>query len=313
MGVRLASLVSYLRITLRLPIRSIQSYLETLHQLKVSVGEIVYLLDQVREATKTSVESLREEVRKSRVLHADETGWRENGQNGYIWAFSTPGGPDGRDAVRYYVRDQSRGQPVVRRELGNQFKGTLVSDFYVGYNDYECNKQRCWGHLLRDLHDLKEAHKGECSEDLETVRWAQSVRALYDEAQAFVSAEVKPSQEQREARYVSLVERMHALGLSHAQDKAHPTHTLCKRVLLHEDELFQFVLVEGLSSNNNLAERSIRPLVVIRKISGGSRSDSGSRTTMALASLLETWRVRGLNPFIECLRLLSQRPLPATT
>lgn len=311
MGVRVASVVSYLRITLRLPIRLVQSYLGTFHKLEISIGEIVYLLDQVREATKTSVEGLRDEARKSTVLHADETGWREDGQNGYIWSFSTPGGPDGSAAIRYYERDQSRGQSVVRRVLGNQFKGLLVSDFYVGYNDYECRKQRCWGHLLRDLHDLKEAHKGECSEDLETVRWAQAVRALYDEAQALVTAEPKPSQEARERKYVSLVERVHALGLEHAKDKAHPTHALCKRVLLHEDELFQFVLVEGLASNNNLAERSIRPLVVIRKISGGSRSDSGSKTTMALASLLETWRVRGLNPFAECLKLLSQGPAQA--
>jgi transposase len=322
MGVRLASLVSYLRITERLPIRLIQSYLETIHRLKISVGEIIYLLDQVREATKPAVENLRDEARRSKVLHADETGWREDGQNGYIWSFSTPGTLDGqdagkgkaRDAIRYYERDQSRGQPVVRRILGNQFKGHLVSDFYVGYNDYECKKQRCWSHLLRDLHDLKEAHQGEGhqgAEDLETVKWAQAVRALYDEAEAFVAGEPKPSQEEREKRYVSLVERVHALGLEHAQEKGHPTHTLCKRVLLHEDELFQFVLLEGLSANNNLAERSIRPLVVIRKISGGSRSDSGSKTTMALASLLETWRARGLNPFAECLKLLSQMPAPS--
>jgi hypothetical protein len=311
MGVRLASLVAYLRITLRLPIRQIQSYLETIHRLKISIGEIVYLLRQVREATKASVENLRDEVRKSKVLHADETSWREDGQNGYIWSFSTPGSPggDGKDAIRYYERDQSRGQPVVRRILGNQFKGTLVSDFYVGYNDYECNKQRCWSHLLRDLHDLKEAHQGEAhqeAEDLETVKWAQAVRALYDEA--FLATEPRPSQEEREKRYVSLVERTHALGLEHARDQAHPTWALCKRLLRHEDELFQFVLVEGLASNNNLAERSIRPLVVIRKISGGSRSGSGSKTTMSLASLLETWRVRGLNPFTECLKLLSQKP-----
>jgi len=139
------------------------------------------------------------------------------------------------------------------------------------------------------------------------------VRALYDEAQAFVATTPPPRQEAREIRYISLVERVHELGLSHAQDKEHPTHTLCKRVLLHEDELFQFVLVEGLSPNNNLAERSIRLIVVISKISGGSRSASGSKTTMALASLLETWRVRGLNPFTECLKLLSQKPLPTPT
>ena len=81
---------------------------------------------------------------------------------------------------------------------------------------------------------------------------------------------------------------------------------LSKRLLRHEDELFQFVLIDGLSADNNLAERSIRPLVVIRKISGGSRSAEGTKTRMALASLFETWQARGLNPFEECRRLLGQ-------
>jgi transposase len=70
--------------------------------------------------------------------------------------------------------------------------------------------------------------------------------------------------------------------------------------------LTQFVLVAGLSADNNQAERRIRPLVVIRKISGGSRSPEGTKTRMVLASLFETWQARGLNPFDECLRPLSQ-------
>jgi hypothetical protein len=60
---------------------------------------------------------------------------------------------------------------------------------------------------------------------------------------------------------------------------------------------FPFVLVDGLSADNNQAERSIRPLVIIRKISGGSRSDAGTRTRMGLASLFETWLARELNAF----------------
>ena len=77
-----------------------------------------------------------------------------------------------------------------------------------------------------------------------------------------------------------------------------------------EPALFQLVLVPGLSADNNLAERSLRPLVVIRKISGGSRSDEGPKTRMALASLFETWRAQDPNPFVECLKLLSQSSLP---
>ena len=100
------------------------------------------------------------------------------------------------------------------------------------------------------------------------------------------------------------------LGLAYAQNKGHACQALAKRLLRHQDELFQFLLIEGLSPNNNLAERSIRPLVVARKISGGSRSQLGTATRMALHSLFETWHARGLNTLQACLQLLSQSPLP---
>jgi transposase len=297
-GVHLASLIVYLRQSLRMTVRAIQEYLETFHRFKVSIGEIVELMHDVRQATAETVDELKQQMRQSRVLHADETGWRENGRNGYIWSFSTPG----ESGVRYYEYDASRGQAVVKRILDDKFRGHLVSDFYCGYNDYVGKQQRCWIHLLRDLHELKEKHAQEAL----VVEWAQAVRKLHDEAQEWLKTARAPTQEQRERKYVGLVGQAHQLGLQYAQVKKHPCQALAKRILRHEDELFQFVLVEGLSADNNLAERSIRPLVVIRKISGGSRSDEGTKTRMALASLFGTWRARGLNGFVECFNLLSQ-------
>jgi hypothetical protein len=296
-GVRIAALIGYLRTTLRLPIRRIQAYLHTIHQLLLSAGEIVELLHQVRRTLQPQVAGLKAQARASPILHGDETCWRENGVNGYIWAFSTPG----EDGVRYYEYDPSRGQAVVKRILGGRFHGHLVSDFYCGYNGYAGKHQRCWTHLLRDLHELKQEQQ-----DGEVVAWAQSVRALYDDAQAWLAAYAQPSQAARESEYVELTSRSHALGLAYAKAKSHACCALSKRLLRHEDELFQFVLVEGLSADNNLAERSIRGLVVIRKISGGSRSDEGTTTRMGLASLFETWQARKLNPFDECFKLLSQ-------
>jgi hypothetical protein len=303
----LVSLIAYLRTSLRLPLGEIQAYLATVHQLKLSEGELVYLLDQVERATVPEVAALKAQMQKSPIVHADETSWREDGQNGYLWSFSTPGGPDGTAAVRYFERDRSRSHLVPRRILGGQFKGHLVSDFYSGYNDYACPKQLCWSHLLRDLHDLKEdnpEHEG-------VLAWARALRALYDEAVEWVRQSRDPSQAAREQEYKRLVERAHQLGLLHARDKQHPAWALCKRVLRHEDELFQFVRVEGLSPNNNLAERSLRSLVIGRKISGGTRSEKGSKVRMALSSLFETWKARGLNPFIECLSLLSRAVAPS--
>ena len=71
---------------------------------------------------------MREAIRGSPVVHIDETGWREDGRNGYVWTFATP-------AVRSFVRG-SRAGAMVDTVLGEAFAGVLVSDFYAGYAHY---------------------------------------------------------------------------------------------------------------------------------------------------------------------------------
>lgn len=295
LGPRLCALIGYLRNALRLPIQTIQSYLCTLHEVQVSVGAITDVLKGIAQQGQEPEEGLWEELRRSAIVHADETGWRENGQNGYIWLFSTPG-EQGR---RCFLYDQHRHQAIVERALGESFQGVLVSDFYGAYNWYAGRHQRCWAHLLRDLHTLKEEH----ADQPEVLAWANALRALYDQGQA-LARNANASQQEKEQGYLELVGGAEELALPYARLE-HPCRALSKRVLRHQDELFQFVLVAGLAADNNLAERSLRPLVVVRKISGGSRSSQGSRTRMTLASLFATWQARGLNPLKQCLQLIS--------
>lgn len=299
-GVRIASMVSYLRTTLRMTVRHVQTLLNTLHGLWLSTGEIIELTHRVRDSAHGTIEGLKEQIRRSAVIHGDETGWREDGQNGYVWTLATPG-PDG---IRYYEYDRSRGQSVVDRLLKDVRDPCLVTDFYCGYNNYAGPQQRCWTHLLRALHELKE----EQAQNAAVLTWAGEVRRMYDDAQAWRSAHLTASATERAALYRVLVNRAVDLGKQYAQVYDHPCNALAKRLLRHQDELFQFVLREGVNADNNLAERTIRPLVVMRKISGGTRSDKGTKTRLGLASLFGTWHVRGLNPFAECFRLLSHAP-----
>jgi len=299
LGVGLASVIAYLRMVLRMPIRLIRQYLQSLHGLKVSVGEITELLHRISKQSEATVQALREQARASPVVHADETGWRENGRNGYVWVLATA------DGLRYFEYHHSRAGEVVSTLLGKKFKGVLISDFYGGYNDYACPHQRCWVHLLRDLHDLKEKQ----AKQEEVVTWAKQVKALYEQAVASKVAGL--AEEERQAAYVQLVSDAKQLGAQYAQAKKHPCQALARRLLRHQDELFQFVLRPEVPAHNNLAERSIRPLVVTRKISGGSRSPKGSATRMTLASLFGTWLARQLNPLEQCRLLLSLKsPLP---
>ena len=233
-GVRVAALVAYLRTTLRLPVRQVQTYLLTLHDLSLSVGEIVALAHVVRKQLQGQADQLLEQVRQQPVMHQDETGWRENGQNGYIWVAAS----EGPEAVRYYEYSPSRSHQVALRLIGERYRGTLVSDFYAAYNLIPGRHQRCWTHLLRDLHKLKEAH---AARD-EVIQWALAVRPLYDEGKDWLRMHATPTLEERSQKYVSLYQRAVELGQRYMFDRQHPCWALPKRLLRHQEELFQFVL-----------------------------------------------------------------------
>ena len=80
---------------------------------------------------------------------------------------------------------------------------------------------------------------------------------------------------------------------------------LCRRIEHFIKELLVFVADPAVPSDNNAAERSLRHLVTSRKISGGTRSEQGTNSKMALASLFGTWRARGLNPLLQCRQMLT--------
>ena len=79
---------------------------------------------------------------------------------------------------------------------------------------------------------------------------------------------------------------------------------LCRRIERHIKELFVFVAEPAAPPDNNAAERSLRHLVVSRKVSGGTRSEPGTNSKMTLASLFGAWRAQGLNPLDACRQLL---------
>jgi transposase len=290
-----------LRTVMRLPLRQLRDVLRDLHGFEVSLGELVELLHRIREYAQPTLTQLKAEIRASPAVQADETGWREDGKNGYIWSISTP-------RIRYYEYHHSRSGEVVKQLIGEHFQGVLGSDFYAGYNIHQGLHQRCWVHFLRDVHDLKD----DFPQDEQLLAWARDVKALYEEAVNWVAdldPGLSPRQQQRArvAQQHAFEQRLWKLCQPYAHTDA-PHHTLCERVERFLPELFVFVAVPGVPAHNNLAERSVRPLVVARKISGGTRSPKGSETRMGLASLFATWMAQQLNPFHQCLALLSSPP-----
>ena len=286
------ALIATLRTVGRLPLRMLQGVLAALHGLRLSVGALVGILRAVADHAQPALDALRAQVRGSPVVCADETGWREDGAHGYVWVFTTP-------TLCYFHHDRRRAGAVVEEVLGEVYEGTLVSDFYAAYNIHAGPHQRCWPHLLRDIHDLRAAHPA----DADLAAWADAVHALYLEGKQVAASEADGAA--RAAARDDPARRLTAASAPYWQpDSAAPQATLCQRLDRFLDELFAFVLDPAVPADNNLAERRLRPLVIARKISGGTRSAAGSATRMGLASLFATWQAQGRDPFDACHHML---------
>ena len=293
LGVGLLSLLAYLREELRLPIRAIQGYLATVAGLRLSMGSIVAALHLLAARAAGAVAGLQEAIRAGPVLHVDETGWREDGANGYAWTFST-------EQKRVFVHG-GRDRGVLETALGDAYEGVLISDFYAVYTSYDGRHRYCWAHLRRDVDALTEQHPAAAA-----VRgWVVAIHAPNRRAKADAAdpaRDPRRRQQQRQGYEAELGARCApCLGVAEA-----PPRGLCERITKHLAEPFVFVEEPAVPPTTNAAERSLRHLVTCRKISGGTRSSVGTATKMALATLFGTWRLQGLNPLAQCRALLTQ-------
>jgi transposase len=138
---------------------------------------------------------------------------------------------------------------------------------------------------------------------------AKDVKAVYDRAIAYAGPDLSlPPAKQEAARRTlqhAFEQELWQLCAPYAHTSS-PLHTLCERVERFLPELFVFVAVPGVPAENNLAERSVRPLVIARKISGGTRSPQGSETRMGLFSLFGIWAAEAT----QSVPAMSRRPLP---
>jgi hypothetical protein len=334
LGVGLLSLIATLREELRLPIERIQWYLHAVHGLALSVGAIVAASATLATRAAPLVARIQADIRAGPVVHADETGWRQDGANGYAWTFSTP-------TERLFVRG-SRERAVLETTMGAAYGGVLVSDFYAAYTSYAGRHQYCWAHLLRDVDELVGKHR----RDAGVRGWADAVHRLYRRAVTVTATDpiARRAARQRCEAALSALIAPYLTGAGDAAPPSEPTTAtadavpaapasasapaavppaaatapptaavgpdappaaLCRRMERHLGELFVFVEDPAVPPTNNAAERTLRHLVVSRKISGGTRSDEGTTTKTRLATLFGTWRLQGLDPLAQCRQLLA--------
>lgn len=299
-GIRLMSIIALLRDRCRLPIRVIQLYFKLMYGFSLSRGEVMEIVHTVAAVCKPTYDGLLPKVRSSPVVFADETGGRENGKNGYFWSFST-------NNVHLLMYRKSRSAKVVEEIVGDQsehFNGVIVSDFYAAYNTYLGFHQRCWVHLLRDIHELEQQYP----DDQALSRWADRVYAIYQEAVSYPgpapNLPVGLAEQARIDQQHYLEQKLLNLARPYVKSDV-VMATLCGRIITFLPELFTFIRFPEVLPDNNQAERILRHTVIARKISGGTRSEKGSQTKSILTSLFDTWKLQNLDSLTQCQLLLA--------
>ena len=245
-------------------------------QLKVGYGSLICGLHRIAKIFERVPEELIKEYRESEVKHADETGWRNDGENGYAWLFAN-------EKISIYKFSKSRGAAIPKEIFGtNGVKGVLVVDRYNGYNKVPCKIQYCYAHLLREVEDLAK----EFPDNSEIKRFVESFAPLLSEAIRLRGEKISKSKFKRRANKI----KREIIKIVNCKAK-HPGIQRIQNIFRNnEQRLYHWAKSRDIPADNNFAERELRHLVISRKLSFGSQSDNGAKTREILMTVLHTLR-----------------------
>lgn len=266
-------------------------------QTGIGYSSLIDAMHQLGRRLKDVPTALIASYREAPVKHADETGWRTDGQNGYAWLFCT-------DDISIFRFRKSRSASVAKEVLGEEpLPGVLVVDRYNAYNKMPCAIQYCYAHLSRDVKDLEK----DFPENGEVKTFVEALAPRLASAMSLRTLDITDRQFKRQAAKIKGA----IIDITNRQAR-HPAIWKIQDIFREKAErLYHWAGDRNIPADNNLAERQLRPLVIARKISFGSQSDAGARTREVLMTVLHTLRKRCpgvIEAFKSALDKLAQQP-----
>ncbi len=295
----------HLRHALKLSYRDTQRILRDLFGMSFVPASAMNFDRTVAEKGRTLYDELRETVRAARIIYADETSWRIDGNGAYLWYA-------GNRDMAFYQIDPSRSSKVAVSILGDEFQGALSTDGYAAYNAVNPDKrQSCLAHITRKAKDLiaeimllKPAYRDE-----KTLRSLRSLRTMVSKACAVGARRNSGCLSQTNARkyiphFKNLLDTICLHPFKHKD-----AETFRLRLLNPKKEynrLFTFLEVPGMEPTNNHAEQALRKLVIFRKICFGNRSIEGAESMGTILSLATTAELQKQDPLAFFQTLITQ-------
>jgi transposase len=286
------SVAIYLRYRIGIPYRKTTELFQELFGLKFVPASALGFDRKAATRGAPLYEGLRDKIRTSEVVHADETSWRGDGVGHYVW-FA------GNEDLSFFHIDRHRSAEVAKTIFGEDFNGTLVRDRYAAYNGIGVDWQACIAHILTKAKEIKAEHAllPKIEKDVATGlfydRLMDLCSRLCDTGQKLKSGDIP----WKKAAKIEKQSVRELITLCKQPLRFKPAETL-RTFLIGPDQrfLFTFLRRPGVPPTNNHAEQSLRHLVIFRKICFGTRSESGLKTHSILPSLMQTARRQGVHP-----------------
>lgn len=276
LGNNIQKYICYLSVICRLSYGQIQTLLQDSYHIEISQGEIAKILNRLSLKLRPEYEQLKVRIRGEPGVGLDETGYPLFSEKGssYAWVMT---GMQSKESV--YLLGENRGGGHTTDLLGENYQGFSVTDDFPGYKKLP-NHQLCWAHLIRKFRDL--ANSKELPE-----------QHMYYVEQYKIVAEIFSDVEKNrdESKRKSYTERLTQLVTITPND--------CKKLIRIKTTLSKNIskyltCLENplIPLTNNQSERSLRHLVLKRKISFGSFCKRTADNLAVLLSILMSRKQR---------------------
>jgi transposase len=267
----------------QMPRSATRECLDQIFGLQMSEGTIQHILENVGNVLEAPYNEALQAVREAYLRHFDETPWYIKNKYAQLWVGTC------KIATVFKIAE-SRGSVVFIAWFGLEYLkfGYSVTDRYAGYNPAIPHKLRgiCHAHLRRDFKSLEK--KGGYIGIIGG--------ALYVQHEAFFSARHRLEigaidRAAFDEQATSIQSAMHNLlqrGINGGSGK-------CVNMLTYWEPMWKFLTVPDMEPTNNAAERALRPAVIHRKRSLGTRSSAGSQFIERIMTVVETGKKHGRN------------------
>ena len=275
--------ITYLSVVARQSYAQVQDLLKQTYNFVISEGEIAKILEKEGTNLRPAYERLKVTIRGEPSVHLDETGWdlfMGDGFRRYAWTMV-----GGTSAEAVFMLGKTRGKGNATDLLGDS-KAVLGSDDYAAYRNLQNPHQLCCAHILRKLRDLA------VSSEITGVIHSRCVNAYRTFAEIYADIEKARTSPNASSAYNALLDRLKTFATPHPHDPA-KLMRIKNQVSERAEHYLTCLLHPCVASDNNAAERSLRHLVLKRKISFGSFSEKTAETLAILLSVLLSHKRHG--------------------